>query len=119
MVLQDTIDTCLIITKRETNNEEPARSNFKLLQNGIRAFGSGYLMSGSFRIDDAINASSKVAYLAAKLLSGDLNAISYYKGEDIKSLTVEDPNWNFLNKLKRQPDKSSFYYWYQTVQIFS
>lgn len=118
-VLQDTIDTCFIITKRESNKEEPAKSNFKLLQDGIRAFGSGYLMSGKFRIDDAVNASSKVAYLAAKLLIGDLNPILRYDGEDIKQLTIEDPMWNFLNRLKKQPDKSSFYYWYQTVQILT
>ena len=118
-VLKDTIDTCLIITKRNANNEEPAKSNFRLLQEGIRAFGTGYLMSGHFRIDDAIIASSKVAFLASKLLVGDLSPISYYKGEDIKALTIENPEWNFLNKLKKQPDKSIFYYWHQTVQLLT
>ena len=118
-VLQDTIDTCLIITKRETNKGESAKSNFKLLQNGIRAFGSGYLMSGNFRIDDAIIASSRVALLATKILVGDLSPISYYNGEDIKALTIENSEWNFLNKLKRQPDKSTFYYWHQTVQLLT
>ncbi len=118
-VLQDTIDTCLIITKRDTNKEEPAKSNFKLMQDGIRAFGTGYLMSGKFRIDDAIIASSKVVLLAAKLLVGDLSPVSYYNGEDIKALNIENPEWNFLNKLKKQPDKSIFYYWYQTVQLLT
>lgn len=118
-VLQDTIDTCLIITKRDTNKEEVAKSNFKLLQSGIRAFGTGYLMSGHFRIDDAIIASSRVALLASKLLIGDLSPISYYNGNDIKALTIENPKWNFLNKLKKQPDKSIFYNWYQTVQLLT
>jgi hypothetical protein len=31
-------------------------------------------------------------------------------------MNIEDPNWNYLNRLKRQPDKSSFYYWFHTVQ---
>ncbi len=118
-VLQDTIDTCLLITKRDSNREEPARSNFRLLQNGIRAFGTGYLMKGKFRIDDAIIASSRVALLAAKILTGDMSTISYYSGEDINALTIEDPKWNFLNKLKKQPDKSTFYYWYQTIQLLT
>lgn len=118
-VLRDTIDTCLIITKRERNKEEPAKSNYKLLQNGIRAFGTGYLMSGNFRIDDAVIAASKVAHLCAKLLVGDLNPISHYDGRDIKPLTIEEPEWNFLNKLKKQPEKSSFYYWYQMVQLLT
>ncbi len=119
IVLRDTIDTCVIITKRDTNKEEPAKSNFKLLQGGIRAFGTGYLMTGNFRIDDAIIAASRAAHLAAKLLVGDLSPISYYDGEDIESLVIEDPTWAFLNKLKRQPDKSTFFYWYQTVQLLT
>ncbi|MEN8227723.1 MAG: nucleotidyl transferase AbiEii/AbiGii toxin family protein [Bacteroidota bacterium] len=118
-VLQDIIETCLIITKRDTNRDEPAKSNFKLLQEGIRAFGTGYLMSGNFRIDDAVIASSGVALLATKLLVGDLTPILYYNGEDIKALTIEDQEWNFLNRLKRQPDKSSFFYWYQTVKLLT
>ena len=38
-------------------------------------------------------------------------------GNRIKDLNIENPDWNFLNRLKRQPDKSSFYYWYQTVEL--
>ncbi len=119
IILQDIIDTCLLIVKRETNKEEPAKSNFKLLQNGIRAFGTGYLMSGNFRIDDAVVASSRVAYLAAKLLMGDLTTISYYNGEDLKAMTIKVQEWNFLNKLMKQPDKSSFFYWFKTVKLLA
>ncbi|MEN8122984.1 MAG: nucleotidyl transferase AbiEii/AbiGii toxin family protein [Bacteroidota bacterium] len=119
IVLQDTIDTCLIIMKRDLNKTEPEKSNFKLLQEGIKAFGTGYLMTGNFRIEDAIAASSRVAHLAAKLLTRDLSQIDYYNGEDIKPFIIEDPEWTFLNKLKRQPDKSSFYYWYHTVQLLT
>lgn len=32
---------------------------------------------------------------------------------------IDAPEWNFLNKLKRQPDKSAFYYWCQTVQLLT
>lgn len=76
-------------------------------------------MSGSFRIDDAVPAAARIAYLAAKILVNDMSPIAYYKGQDIKGLNIEDKDWNFLNKLKRQPNKSSFYYWYQTVQIIA
>ena len=61
----------------------------------------------------------KYLYLAAKLLKNDLSPINNYKGEDIKQLNIENPDWNFLNRLKRQPDKSSFYYWYHTVQLLT
>jgi predicted nucleotidyltransferase component of viral defense system len=118
LVLNDTIDTCLIFTKRERGNAEE-KAKFTQLQRGIIAFGTGYLMSGNFRIDDAIAAAAKIAYLAAKLLVNDLTPIQYYNGEDIKPLNIENQDWNFLNRLKRQPDKSSFYYWYQTVQLLT
>ncbi len=76
-------------------------------------------MAGNFRIDDAVPASARIAYLAAKILVNDLSPIAYYEGHDIKDLTIEDPDWNILNRLKRQPDKLSFYYWYQTVQLLT
>ncbi len=115
-VLQDTIGTCLIIAKKGggTNDE---KQKFAELQKGIRGFNSGFLMSGSFRIDDAVAAAARIAYMAAKILVNDMSPIVYYKGQDIRGLNIEDQDWNFLNKLKKQPDKSSFYYWYQTTQI--
>lgn len=115
-VLQDTIDTCLTLAKRGKGTAAE-KSNFKELQKGIRAFGSGFLMTGNFRIDDAIPASARIAYLSTKLLYQDLSPIEYYRDQDINRLNIEDKNWNFLNRLKRQPDKSSFYYWYKTLEL--
>ena len=117
-VLRDTIDTCLVIAKRGGGSADE-KSKFAQLQKGIIAFGTGFLMSGNFRIDDAVVATAKVGHLAAKLLVNDLTPIQYYKGEDIKPLNIENPDLNFLNRLKRQPDKSSFYYWYHTVQLLT
>lgn len=117
-VLQDTIDTCLIIAKHGSGSDDEKRK-FEELQKGIRAFGTGFLMRGNFRIDDAIPASAKIAHLAAKLLTHDLTPIEYYNGQTVKDLNIESPDWNFLNKLKRQADKSSFYYWYETVKLLT
>jgi hypothetical protein len=117
-VLQDTIDTCLIIAKRGSGSDEE-KKKFEELQRGIRAFGTGFLMSGNFRIDDAIPASARVAYLAAKLLVNDLTPISYYDGQDIRHWNIEETDWNFLNRLKRQPDKSGFYYWYKAINLIN
>lgn len=118
LVLKDTIDTCLILAKRGSGAEDE-KEKYKELQNGVRALGTGFLMRGNFRIDDAIPAAARIAHLAAKLLVNDLTPIAYYNGQDIKDLTVEDPDWNFLNRLKRQTDKSSFYYWYHTIQLLT
>lgn len=118
MALQDTIETCLIFAKRGAGSKEE-KSKFAELQKGIRAFGTGYLMSGNFRIDDAIPASARVAHLAAKLLVNDLSPIHYYTAQNIEEINIKNPSWNFLNRLKRQPDQSSFYFWHQTVQLLS
>ncbi|MBN2764418.1 MAG: nucleotidyl transferase AbiEii/AbiGii toxin family protein [Bacteroidales bacterium] len=118
MVLKDTIDTCLIIAKRGGGSDDEKKM-FEELQRGIKAFDFGFLMSGHFRIDDAIPATARIAFLAAKILVNDLTPIAYYEGQDIRELNIEDPNWNFLNKLKKQPDKSSFYYWHQTLKLLS
>lgn len=117
-VLQDTIDTCIILAKRGQGSDDE-KAKFRELQKGIIAFGTGYLMTGNFRIDDAIAASARVAYMAAKILVNDLSPISYYEGQDMKDLIIEDPDWNFLNRLKRQPDKSMFHYWYHAVQLLT
>lgn len=117
-VLQDTIDTSLIITKRGGGSDDE-KQKFTELQRGIKAFDFGFLMSGNFRIDDAVPAAARIAYLAAKILVNDMLPIVYYEGQDIKELNIEEPDWNFLNKLKKQPDKSSFYYWYHTVRLLN
>jgi len=116
-VLQDTINTCLIITKRGGKTEDE-KTKFQELQKGIKAFGTGFLMEGRFRIDDAIAASSRIAYLATKILHNDLTPIIYYSNQDVKELTIKETDWSFVNRLKRQPDKSGFFYWYQTIQLF-
>lgn len=117
-VLQDTIETCAVLAKKGKGSADE-KQKFNELQKGIRAFGSGYLMSGNFRIDDAVTASAKVAYLSAKILHNDLSPIEYFIEQDIKELTIENQDWNFLNPLKRQPDKSGFFYWYKTFQLIS
>lgn len=115
-VLQDTIDTCLIIAKRGGGSDDE-KQKFAELQRGIKAFDFGFLMSGNFRIDDAVPASSRIAYLAAKIMVNDMSPIAYYSGQDVKKLNIDATDWSFLIKLKKQPDKSSFFYWYQTVQL--
>ncbi len=118
MALRDTIDTCIILTKRDRCNDDE-KEKFRELQKGIIAFGTGFLMAGNFRIDDAVSASARIAYLAAKILVKDLSPINYFEAQDIKDLIIEDSNWNFLMHLKRQPDKSIFFYWYRAVQLLT
>jgi len=116
-VLWDSINTCAIIAKRERNTTKETKKKFGDLNRGIRSFGSAFLMIGHFRIEEAMAASARVAYLNAILLQPKISEIEYYKGQDISELTIENADWAFLNKLKRQPDKSIFYYWYMAVEL--
>ena len=118
-VLNDTFETCLTITRRQKNPDDLTTANFKKLEKGIRSFGAGYLMQGHFRIENAMAAAARVALLVAKILTGDMNPITYYKEQDIKELTIESADYAYLNKLKKQPDKSIFYYWHQAITLLT
>jgi len=118
IVLQDTIDTCVIIAKRGRGTPEE-KANFIELQKGIRAFGTGFLMNGNFRIDEAIVAASKVAYLAAKIKLNELGEIDKYNNQNVSELNIENQDWNFLNRLKRLPDKSAFFYWHKAIEVLT
>lgn len=115
-VLNDIIETAKIIALRDRNKNEPFKSHYNELQKGIKSL-NNFIISGNFRPDDAVTASAKAAYLAAKILAEDYAALERYDGEDISDLSIENTEWNFLNRLKRLPDKSAFFYWYKTLEI--
>ena len=116
-VLWDSINTCAIIAKRERNPTKETKKKFEDINLGIRSFGSAFLMTGNFRIEEALAASARVAYLNAILLQDEIKEIEYYEGKNISEFTIEKAEWAFLNRLKRQPDKSIFYYWYKAVEL--
>ncbi len=119
VVLDDTFETCLTIARRERNPDKRSKDNFKLLEKGIRSFGAGYLMEGHFRIENAMAASARVALMVAKIIKNDMSPIAYYEGQDIKDLNIENQDYAYLNRLKKQPDKSIFYYWHQTITLLT
>ena len=114
-VLNDIIETAKVIALRDRNRDEPFKSHYNELQKGIRSLNS-FIISGSFRPDDAITASAKAAYLAAKIVAENYAALKKYNGENVSGLNVENTEWNFLNKLKRLPDKRAFFYWCKTLE---
>jgi hypothetical protein len=117
-VLQDTIDTCAILAKKGKGSADE-KQKFTELQKGIRAFGTGFLMNGNFRIDDAVPAAARIAYLSAKILHKDVSPIEHFQEQDIKEWNIENQDWNFLNRLKKQPNKSGFYYWYRALEVMN
>jgi predicted nucleotidyltransferase component of viral defense system len=115
-VLRDTINTCLLIVQRRKNFNDQQSADFNELEAGIKGLGA-FLISGNFRVDEAKLAAAKVAYLATKILFSDLSTLEKYNGQDVNNWDIEDKNWNFLNRLKRQRDKSIYYYWFKTVEL--
>ncbi len=116
-VLWDIIITCRIIAKRDANKTEPDKTHFRMLQEGIKSFGAAYLIKGKYRLEEAITSSAHIAYSASKILLNDLSPCKVYDGEDVSDLLISDPEWNFLNKLKKLNDKSAFFYWYKAIEL--
>lgn len=112
-ILDDIFTTSLLLAKRTKNTEDPDKTRFAELTNGIRRF-EGFLMAEKFKIEDAILAAGKAAYLAKKLKRKDHSAIQKFDGQDMSKLEISE-ELNFLNKLKKSRDKAAFFYWYKAL----
>lgn len=112
-ILDDIFTTSLLIAKRTKNTEEPDKTRFTELTTGIRRF-EGFLIAENFKIEDAILAAGKAAYLAKQLKKKDHSAIEKFNGQDISKLEITG-ELNFLNKLKKSRDKAAFFYWYKAL----
>ena len=107
-VLKDTFDTCLILALRE-NSEQ-----FSQLQMGINNI-TNFILD-RFKIEDAIIAASKVAYLT-KLLSSNENTFEKYKNPTlIKEIEITHSSYMKLNKLKKSSPEA-YYYWVKSLTI--
>lgn len=112
-VLEDIIQTGLLIAKREKNKAEPHLSNYKEIQKGLLQF-KPYQMGAFFRIEDAIVSSAKAALMAVRIKSGSGELINTLPPEfDKRDYLIQNPEYTFLNKL--QPE--ALFYWYKTLQI--
>jgi hypothetical protein len=117
IVLQDIIDTGIIIAKRDTQDKDNA-AKFEELRKGINQFGH-FVYSGSFRIEEAQLAAAKTAYLAAHTLAkaeGELE--KFDEAADIKTFFIEHPEFNFLNKkLKFVAKGEALFYWNKAIKL--
>jgi hypothetical protein len=114
-VLDDIIATAVVIARRERNTEVLDAQHFKEIQGGLLQF-RNYQMCAPFRIDEAIIASAKAALLAAKIKTASYAALPAFRpGLQKKDLLIQDPEYNFLNKLPPEP----LFYWKETLQILT
>lgn len=112
-ILDDIFTTSLLIAKRTRNIKDTDKARFIELATGIRKF-EGFLIAENFKIEDAILAAGKAAYLAKKLKNKDHSAIEKFTAQDINKLEISG-ELNFLNKLKKSRDKAAFFYWYKAL----
>ncbi len=113
-VLLDTIQTCLLIARRERNKNEDLRK-FKEIQKGLRSFTS-YVIGSKFRIDQTIESAAKIAWFTARLLRGNFREIKLYDSDtDLSKFEFTTVDLSFLNKLKKT-NKAAFYYWYNCIE---
>jgi len=108
-VLRDTWQACYTLAERDTKSEE-----FNHLQLGIRNFTNFTI--DRFSIDEAITAAAKVAYLTKLMLSEAAIKIERFKNPlEIKDWSIENTEYNKLNKLKKN-NPEGFYYWYKSFE---
>lgn len=106
-VLKDTWQACYTLAERDTKSDE-----FKHLQLGIKNF-TNFIID-RFSIEEAITASSKVAYLTS-LLNKENQEIERFKNPlEIKDWLIEDQTYNKLNKLKKT-NPEAFFYWSKSI----
>lgn len=103
-VLDDVFSTALLIARRDTK-----QAQFVFLQDGIKRL-NNFIVT-DFRLEDAIVAGAKAAYLS-RLLQSDMAVVQrYQRADQVVELQITDPAYNRLNKLKKT-SAEAFYYWY-------
>ena len=118
VVLQDIIDTSLLIARNDVLKSDVDKAKFSEIKLGINQF-SHFVYVGKFGILEALVASAKAAYLAAIIITD-------YKGElqkfspsiPLVEYMVTYPEYNFLNKrLKFVASGKALFYWFQTIRL--
>ncbi len=117
-VLEDIIRAGLLIAKRGVSKDVKEQTQYRELASGLLKIKS-FLISEKFRIDEAIEASAKIAYLAARFKNKDFSKIEYYSKKANSPMPfIEIKEYSFLNKLRKLPNES-FYYWTKIIELIS
>lgn len=115
-VIEDIFQTALILAKRERNQKDNDKLCFADLQSGLKMFNE-YLITGSFKIEDAIVASAKAAYFTQVFLYDSSNSFElFYEGINMTDWNIINQEYNFLNRFKRT-NRIAFYYWFKCLEL--
>ncbi|RZK25865.1 MAG: hypothetical protein EOO43_04410 [Flavobacterium sp.] len=108
-VLDDTIEACLVIAQRKESEE------FNHLHRGIMNI-TNFIID-RFKIEEAIVAAGKIAYLCLLLKSEDEMVVEHFQSpSQIKDLSITKQDFNWLNKLKKS-NPEAFFYWEKAIAL--
>lgn len=119
-VLQDIVDTALLIAKKDILKTVDEKSKFAEINTGINQF-RHFVFTGKFEILEAQVAAAKAAYLAAFVLRDHKENIKRFSETiPLTDYLITNAAYNFLNKrLKFVAKGEALYYWYQTVKLLT
>jgi len=119
LVLKDTLETCVLISKSDSQNNEVDQRRFEEIKRGLRSF-RGFTINQAFRNEEAQVAVSKVALVAAKLLKGDLSPLPDVSNNLQHSefqISSDNEKYRYLNKKLRRVESKAQYFWYSALKV--
>lgn len=117
-VLQDIINTALLIAKKDTMKTDVEKEQFSEINRGINQF-RHFVFAGKFGILEAHVAAAKAAYLAAIILTDHTNDLKkFIKETPLAEYLITNTNYNHLNKqLKYVAKGEALFYWFHTISL--
>ena len=110
-VLDDIFHTALTITLKGTKDE----SQFNELMRGIQNIES-FIYNENFRLEQAIVAAGKAAYLAQLLKRGLNEFVRFTNNKDLGDKIISNSVYTKLNKLKKTSPEA-FFYWLEAIEL--
>ncbi len=118
-VLQDTIDTALLIAKKDILKTEDEKAKFTEINIGINQF-RHFVFVGKFEILEAQVASAKAAYLASVILADKNELTKFSETIPLTDYLITNTDYNSLNKrLKFVAKGEALFYWFQTIKLLT
>ena len=117
-ILRDTINTAILIAKKDVLNNDEDKAKFSEINTGINQFGH-FVFVGKFGVLEAQVAGAKAAYLAAIILSNYQGALQKFSSAiPYTEYMIIQTEYNFLNKrLKFVAQGEALFYWYHTINL--
>jgi len=117
-VLQDVIETALLIAKKDVLKTDDDKRKFAEINTGIKQF-KHFVFDGKFEILEAQVAAAKVAYLAAVMLTDDKEKLKTFDPKiPLTDYMITNTDYNYLNKrLKYVANGEALFYWFHTINL--